>query len=117
MRKRTIRKVEKGNDKMSKELEALEKLAHMARMPYYGFDSKIHNKNNNLIKKYYETVKQAIKRNEPMKPKVAWKNEEDECIVGYRCLNCNGSLGAKFDDKPMFPNFCRHCGQKLDWSE
>lgn len=65
----------------------------------------------------YNCIKQALKRNEPMKPKVAWKSEEDESVVGYRCLNCNGSLGAKLDDKPMFPNFCRHCGQKLVWSD
>ena len=64
-----------------------------------------------------EVVTKLLKRNEPMKPKVAWKNEEDEGVVGYRCLNCNGSLGAKLDDNPMFPNFCRHCGQKIDWSD
>ncbi len=73
-----------------------------------------------ITKKLEEDIKlveQALKRNEPMKPKVAWKSEEDKEIVGYRCLNCNGSLGAKLDNKPMFPNFCRHCGQKLDWSD
>ena len=66
---------------------------------------------------FFSQIEEALKRNEPIKPKVAWKNEEDKEIVAYRCLNCNGSLGAKLDNKPMFPNFCRHCGQKLDWSD
>ena len=85
---------------MSKELEALKEI----------FDGRT------MTHKEYIFFEQLVKRNEPMKPKVAWKNEEDKEIVAYRCLNCNGSLGAKLDNKPMFPNFCRHCGQKLDWS-
>ena len=62
-------------------------------------------------------IDEIVAKAEPMKPKLAWKSQKDEGVVGYRCLNCNGSLGAKLDNKPMFPNFCRHCGQKLDWSD
>ena len=95
---------------MSKEVEALNYLVNLAV---------VGNKENNREKVFTseEIIFQALKRNEPMKPKVAWINEEDKNIVAYRCLNCNGSLGAKLDNKPMFPNFCRHCGQKLDWSD
>ena len=64
----------------------------------------------------YNYIKQALKRNEPVKPKLVWKNEEDKNIAVFRCLNCNAMLGVKLDNKPIFPNFCRHCGQKLDWS-
>ena len=64
----------------------------------------------------YCIMKKALKRNEPIKPKLVWKNEEDKNIAVYRCLNCNAMLGVKLDNKPIFPNFCRHCGQKLDWS-
>lgn len=69
-----------------------------------------------VISARYE-ISKLVERDTPMKPKAAWKNEEDESVVGYRCLNCNGSLGAKLDDRPMFPNFCRHCGQRLDWEK
>ena len=61
-------------------------------------------------------LQELVKRNEPIKPKLMWKNEEDKNIAVFRCLNCNAMLGVKLDNKPIFPNFCRHCGQKLDWS-
>ena len=100
---------------MSKELEALNYLVNVAVVGNKEYDLTAI-----IVKKVFtseEIILQALKRNEPMKPKVAWINEEDKNIVAYRCLNCNGSLGAKLDNKPMFPNFCRHCGQKLDWSD
>jgi DNA-directed RNA polymerase subunit RPC12/RpoP len=93
---------------MSKELEALNRMV--------SFDKKCEFIPQQL-KDDFQLIEEALKRNEPMKPKVAWINEEDKNIVAYRCSNCNGSLGAKLDNKPMFPNFCRHCGQKLDWSD
>ena len=101
----------KGNI-MNKESEALEAM----RADVIDFRDIIENSSYSTDEDY-KIVKQALKRNEPIKPKVAWKNEEDKNIVAYRCLNCNGSLGAKLDNKPMFPNFCRHCGQRLDWSD
>ena len=100
---------------MSKELEALNYLVNVAVVGNKEYDLTAI-----IVKKVFtseEIILQALKRNEPMKPKVAWINEEDKNIVAYRCLNCNGSLGAKLDNKPIFPNFCRHCGQKLDWSD
>ena len=111
---------------MNKELEALQELRdlveYLTRIDYVS--TAVRNEVKELLIKsyrdsngYFSQIEEALKRNEPMKPKVAWKNQEDEGVVAYRCLNCNGSLGAKLDDKPMFPNFCRHCGQKLDWSD
>ena len=95
---------------MSKELEAYD-------IVFNSFNNCTCQDGRFSVRSELDTIYQALKRNEPMKPKVAWKNEEDKNIVAYRCLNCNGSLGAKLDNKPMFPNFCRHCGQKLDWSD
>ena len=86
---------------------------------YYLMTETIELNNNVLIpiaQQAHDDLLELVNRDKPMKPKLVWKNEEDKNIVAYRCLNCNGSLGAKLDDKPMFPNFCRHCGQKLDWS-
>ena len=95
---------------MSKELEALNYLVNLAVV---GNKEKHRGK----IFESEEIVLQALKHNKPMKPKIAWKSEEDKSIVAYRCSSCNGSLGAKLDDKPMFPNFCRHCGQAVDWGD
>ena len=54
---------------MSKELESLNYLtdaaSRYARAPLQYSDM-------------YKTIEEALKRNEPMKPKVAWKNEEDK---------------------------------------
>ena len=94
---------------MSKESEALNYLVNLAV---------VGNKENNREKVFTseEIIVQALKRNEPIKPKLVWKNEEDKNIAVFRCLNCNAMLGVKLDNKSIFPNFCRHCGQKLDWS-
>lgn len=92
---------------MNKELEALNRMV--------SFDKKCEFIPQQL-KDDFRLIEQALKRNEPMKPKLVWKNEEDKNIAVFRCLNCNAMLGVKLDNKPIFPNFCRHCGQKLDWS-
>jgi hypothetical protein len=73
---------------MNKELEALDKLWN----------------GNEITGKDYLIVKNAIKRNTPMKVK--------KDIGGEFCPRC------EFDSFGMGAiNYCPQCGQKLDWSE
>ena len=94
---------------MSKELEAYD-------IVFNSFNNCTCQDGRFPVRSALDTIYQALKRNEPIKPKLVWKNEEDKNIAVFRCLNCNAMLGVKLDNKPIFPNFCRHCGQKLDWS-
>ena len=57
----------------------------------------------------YEIVKQALKRNEPMKVLIS----NNTGMFSGKCGNC-GKLFYKRDGRL---NFCYSCGQKLDWSD
>ena len=52
----------------------------------------------------FEQIKQALKRNEPMKP---IQNNDPRF---YDCPNCQENISS-------VENYCPDCGQKLDWSE
>lgn len=87
---------------MSKELEALLKLHMMAL-------SDVQNeRQETLCNSHFETLKQAIKRNEPTK--VAY----DKNGVSF-CPNCHQSYlrNAMGNEN----HYCGNCGQKLDWSD
>ena len=60
----------------------------------------------------YTNIKQALKRNEPMKPKRKRVNVGiyDEYRIDDYCPTCDEELIWE-------SNYCPDCGQKLDWSE
>ena len=88
---------------MNKELEALEHLYATACYEYgYG----------DTDKQCYLILKEALKRNEPMKP---IKYE----FGGFQCPACGGLHCQSYDSdlSERNLNFCDDCGQKLDWSD
>lgn len=103
---------------MSKELEALERFNNVA----YAYDewlydcSELYRRNIerriNLrsIDKDYNLLKQALKRNEPMK--VDLVPIATLLIYDYYdCPKCGGKVIGNYY------NYCPYCGQKLDWKE
>jgi hypothetical protein len=102
---------------MTKELEALERLNNGILV--YGehlyecnlLDGKLYRKNIKSIGKYYDLLKQALKRNEPMKLKTKRvKVSIDDYRIDDYCPTCDEELYAT-------SNYCPYCGQKLDWSD
>lgn len=102
---------------MSEELEALERLNNGILV--YGehlykcnlLDGKLYRKNIKSIGKYYDLLKQALKRNEPLKLKT---KRIKVSINNYRvddyCPTCDKELY-------IMSYYCPRCGQKLDWEE
>lgn len=63
----------------------------------------------------YNYIKQALKRNEPMK--VILKDKGFEHYDVY-CPKCKEYVGFKNSVRESWAwNYCPLCGQKLDWSE
>ena len=92
---------------MSKESEALATIEELA------FYLSVTNtpKNNKILAQADKILRQALKRNEPMKLKT---NNVQVSIDGYRidyyCPTCDEELYTT-------SNYCPHCGQKLDWED
>ena len=81
---------------MSKEMKAFEELE---RGYLHGTDGDFRKK---LKEKYIEPIKQALERNVAKKPKINKYNSR------HICDNCGRSIFK-------YANFCKYCGQKLDW--
>ncbi len=91
---------------MSKELEALRNIGAIFVSYICNEDGNIdycHLRDDNEYSNWYNTVYQALKRNEPMKP-IYEKDGTRSCP----CCKANW----------LTPNFkfCSDCGQKLKWS-
>jgi len=94
---------------MSKELEALERLNNGILV--YGkhlyecnlLNGKLYRKNIKSIGKYYDLLKQALKRNEPMKPN--YGGRFPQCPVCKRLLHS------------IWQKYCDNCAQAIDWSD
>ena len=54
-------------------------------------------------------AKLALEKQIPKKP--TDYNEEDGSI-DFLCPNCDGTVYRQ----PYKPNYCKHCGQKIDWT-
>ena len=93
---------------MSKELDALAMIEELA------FYSSVTNtpKNNKILAQADKILRQALKRNEPMKlnRKRFKLGIYDEYRIDDYCPTCDGEL-------TWGSNYCPDCGQKLDWSE
>ena len=85
---------------MNKELEAIKRLEAIIEDEWLGIDT--------WLKNELPFIKQALKRNEPMKVDL-------ETILSirnsffYNCPKCGKPLRRYY-------NYCPDCGQKLDWS-
>lgn len=56
------------------------------------------------------TLKEAVEKQIPKKPKIHGHREGREInTISYTCPICNKHIGRE--------NFCKHCGQALDWSD
>ena len=94
---------------MSKELEALERLNNGILV--YGkhlyecnlLNGKLYRKNIKSIGKYYDLLKQALKRNEPMKPN--YGGRFPQCPVCKRLLHS------------IWQKYCDNCAQAIDWED
>ena len=60
------------------------------------------------IPEYYEAMELAVEALEKQVPKKPPYDEYHR--AGYRCPNCNNT-------NPWGYNYCKHCGQRLDWRE
>ena len=67
-----------------------------------------------LIAPAYELAINALEKQIAKKPtEVDERIEEDYYYLSFLCPNCGGSVTGQ----PYRPDYCKHCGQKLDWSE
>lgn len=41
------------------------------------------------------------------------REDDDFYYLGFMCPFCGGAITGQ----PYRPDYCKHCGQKLDWSE
>ena len=80
---------------MSKELEAYD-------VVFNSFNNCTCQEGRFPVRSALDTIYQAIKRNEPMKP---IKHNDSFGL----CPICKQDLGRT--------NFCGHCGQRLDWED
>lgn len=77
--------------------------------------------NNDSIpttQKDLQTIKKALEKQIPKKPKVA---ECGRFGFWFICQNCGGNIAMVWDSvwqKGYYmQNYCHHCGQALDWSD
>ncbi len=57
------------------------------------------------VPKYYKTAIEALEKQLPMKPNAAGYN-----LIHYKCPKCKTIV-------PIQADYCKVCGQRLDWSE
>ena len=64
----------------------------------------------NAETKYIPKIKSALEKQIPKKPNIHGYREGREVnTISYTCPICNKHIGRE--------NFCKHCGQALDWSD
>lgn len=62
----------------------------------------------------WNLLKAAIEKQQPMKPIEVDEREDGEAYyLAFVCPSCKTTVFAQ----PYRPNHCKHCGQKLEWSE
>lgn len=96
---------------MSKELEALINIGAIFVSFICNEDGDIdycHLRNDNEYSNWYNTVEQAIKRNEPMKVDIV--TSYDGLLGCFKCPKCGETLRRYY-------NYCPDCGKALDWSD
>lgn len=54
---------------------------------------------------------EALEKQIPKKPEET--NEREDGCLDFMCPNCNEAVIGQ----PYMPNYCKHCGQKIDWSD
>lgn len=108
--------------------EALKKLDGLAKTFENDYPST--EKGYQEMKKHREgltaTIEQAInelealkKRDTPMKLTQSSRFTTDKKLYGmYACNNCHNVVPyLNINNKYAKPNFCYHCGQRLDWGK
>ena len=85
---------------MNEELEALKMIR-----------ATIDERYEETAEEYYEIVKQALKRNEPMKVKTVKSKHPNKPKNYHKCPNCDDEFFFKLTTM----KYCMKCGQKLDW--
>lgn len=70
-----------------------------------------------IMREFTEMCKEALEKQIAKKPtEVDERMPEDYAeyyYLAFMCPSCGGSVTGQ----PYRPNYCKHCGQKLDWSE
>ena len=98
---------------MSKRTRLLSKLKHV-----YSHNTKlvldVSNDDIGLIIEALE-IKDEIKKKHKAKKICDFNEVEEDSFyhLSFMCPNCNQAVISQ----PYRPNYCKHCGQKLDWSE
>lgn len=61
-----------------------------------------------------EECREAVERMKPKKPyDVEEREETDFYYLAFMCPSCNEAVIGQ----PYRPNYCKHCGQAIDWEE
>jgi hypothetical protein len=58
------------------------------------------------------TVEEFKALKEKNEPKKSTEFHKSEVCIDFICPNCKEAVYGQ----PYKPNYCKHCGQKLDWS-
>ena len=96
---------------MNKELEALKRLYEDAVVyGEYLYELDLLGDKSYLerIEKDFNLLKQALKRNEPLKVDLETKDALPNSGTYYDCPKCDKVIGKHY-------NYCPYCGQRLDW--
>lgn len=92
---------------MSKRTRLLSKLKHV-----YSHNTKlVLDVSNDDIGLIIEGVEKQIGK----KPIIIYEHKEDNGLydLSFMCLSCDMNSNGQY----YRPNYCKHCGQKIDWSE
>ena len=61
-----------------------------------------------------DDIKEALEKQIPKKPTETYEIQDGTFYrIDFMCPSCNTSVVCQ----PYKPNFCKHCGQKIDWEE
>ena len=85
-------------------LEKLKQIVDSNYMPVY----------KNEIDKHIKALEELVEKETPKKPYLL--NYGGYKIENWKCPNCNSIVSLRKREL-NFPNRCKYCGQKLDWSE
>lgn len=68
-----------------------------------------------VIEEAMDTIKNAIKKDEPLKPKAYKDTFNDDIYEG--CPFCKKPIVNVWNFAKYQPLYCHYCGQRLDWSD
>ena len=79
-----------------------------------NLEGMIEDNHNNDYDTAFKIAKECMEKQIPKKPTETHEIKDGTFYrIDFMCPSCNTSVVCQ----PYKPNYCKHCGQKLDWEE